>query len=523
MKAEDLRKSILQLAIQGKLVPQDPNDEPASVLLERIRIEKQKLIKEGKIKKDKGESIIFKGDDNRHYEKIGNEIVCIDEEVADCDIPETWCFCRMSAIANIFTGNSINETEKQRKYVGLSNGYNYIATKDVSFEHTINYENGVKIPFGKSNFRIAYKYTPLLCIEGGSAGRKIAILEQDVCFGNKLCAFQSLGVNPKYLYYYLQNPLFIQIFKSKTTGIIGGVSVNTLKTLIFALPPLSEQARIVAEIEKFEPLIAEYDKLEQQATKLDDEIYDNLKKSILQYAIQGKLVPQDPNDEPASVLLARIRAEKKAQLGKKYVDSYIYKGDDNCYYEKNGATIKNITAEIPFDIPENWSVCRLKNICSKIVDGDHNPPKGVDSITNYLMLSSQNINHDKIVSLDKVRYLSEDVFKIENERTNLCMGDILFTSVGTLGRTCIYKGGLNLCFQRSVSVITTYINNDYLKLFLDSPHFQSKVVKESTGTAQKGFYLNQLENSIIVVPPLSEQLRIVKEVKTIFSKIKDEI
>lgn len=139
------------------------------------------------------------------------------------------------------------------------------------------------------------------------------------------------------------------------------------------------------------------------------------------------------------------------------------------------------------------------------------------------MLSSQNINHDKIVSLDKVRYLTEDVFKMENERTNLCVGDILFTSVGTLGRSCIYKGGLNLCFQRSVSVITTYINNDYLKLFLDSPHFQSKVVKEATGTAQKGFYLNQLENSIVVVPPVNEQIRIVNEVNIIFSKLKDEI
>lgn len=125
------------------------------------------------------------------------------------------------------------------------------------------------------------------------------------------------------------------------------INQKILKSAFVPLPPLAEQARIVAEIEKYEPLIAEYDKLEQQATKLDAEIYDNLKKSILQYAIQGKLVPQDPNDEPASVLLARIRAEKKSQLGKKYVESYIYKGDDNCYYEKVGSTVKNITDQIP--------------------------------------------------------------------------------------------------------------------------------------------------------------------------------
>ena len=318
MKAEQLRKSILQLAIQGKLVPQDSNDEPASVLLERIRAEKQLLIKEGKIKKDKNDSVIFKGDDNRYYEKVGNNPpVCIDDETSEFDLPDTWSLCRFSSIAEIFTGNSINEAEKQKKYTGLTNGYNYIGTKDVGFDHTVNYNNGVKIPFEQNNFRIAHKFTPLLCIEGGSAGRKIGILQEDVCFGNKLCAFESFGVAPKYIYYFLQSSSFTKVFKEKTTGIIGGVSVNTLKHLLFAVPPLSEQARIVAEIEKFEPLIAEYDKLEQQARKLDEEIYDKLKKSILQYAIQGKLVPQEPNDEPASVLLERIRAEKKAKLGKK--------------------------------------------------------------------------------------------------------------------------------------------------------------------------------------------------------------
>lgn len=146
---------------------------------------------------------------------------------------------------------------------------------------------------------------------------------------------------------------------NKIGAAIPHLNKNLFKSLLIGIPPLAEQSRIVFEIEKYEPLIAEYDKLEQQATKLDEEIYDKLKKSILQYAIQGKLVPQEPNDEPASILLERIRAEKKAKLGKKYVDSYIYKGDDNCYYEKVGETVTNINDEIPFELPENWAWIRL--------------------------------------------------------------------------------------------------------------------------------------------------------------------
>ena len=428
----------------------------------------------------------------------------------------------MSTIANVYTGNSINETEKQRKYVGLSNGYNYIATKDVSFEHAINYENGVKIPFSEINFKVAYKNTPLLCIEGGSAGRKIAILEQDVCFGNKLCAFQSLGVNPKYLYYYLQNPLFIQVFKSKTTGIIGGVSVNTLKTLIFALPPLAEQIRIVAEIEKFEPLIAEYDKLEQQATKLDDEIYDKLKKSILQYAIQGKLVPQNPNDEPASVLLKRIRAEKKAKLGKKYVDSCIYKGDDNCYYEKVGTNEPVRLDYLPFDIPNSWSWVRLEN--AVIINPRNDLPDNLEvSFVEMKAISDGYNNHFSATT----RSWKE----VKSGFTHFQNGDVGFAKITP-------------CFQNRKSVVFSSLQNGYgagttelhilrpiqgtilskyLLCFVKSPYLIEYGKQKFSGTAgQQRFGTDEVKKTLFPLPPLVEQECIVNQVKIMLEKLKDE-
>ena len=428
----------------------------------------------------------------------------------------------MSTIANVYTGNSINETEKQRKYVGLSNGYNYIATKDVSFEHAINYENGVKIPFSEINFKVAYKNTPLLCIEGGSAGRKIAILEQDVCFGNKLCAFQSLGVNPKYLYYYLQNPLFIQVFKSKTTGIIGGVSVNTLKTLIFALPPLAEQIRIVAEIEKFEPLIAEYDKLEQQATKLDDEIYDKLKKSILQYAIQGKLVPQNPNDEPASVLLKRIRAEKKAKLGKKYVDSCIYKGDDNCYYEKVGTNEPVRLDYLPFDIPNSWSWVRLEN--AVIINPRNDLPDNLEvSFVEMKAISDGYNNHFSATT----RSWKE----VKSGFTHFQNGDVGFAKITP-------------CFQNRKSVVFSSLQNGYgagttelhilrpiqgtilskyLLCFVKSPYLIEYGKQKFSGTAgQQRFGTDEVKKTLFPLPPLVEHECIVNQVKIMLEKLKDE-
>ena len=252
-----------------------------------------------------------------------------------------------------------------------------------------------------------------------------------------------------------------------------------------------------------------------------------LRQKILDLAIRGKLVPQDPNDEPASVLLERIRAEKQqmvkdGKLKAKDIknDTVIFKGEDNLHYEKFAdGTVKCIEDEIPFELPERWEWCRLINICSKLIDGDHNPPKGEDTVTQYLMLSSTNINNDTLVELEKVRYLSKDIFDKENQRTDVNIGDIFFTSVGSIGRSCVYTGGFNICFQRSVSVIRTFILNEYLKRYLDAPFIQNKIAREATGTAQKGFYLNQLSNCLIAVPPINEQQKIANAVNKLMEYI----
>ena len=244
-----LQKSILQEAIQGLLVRQDSSDETASVLLDRIRSEKYKLLREGKLKKkDVVESVIFKDEDNKYYEKVGGKVLDISDEIP-FDIPESWQWARLASIANLYTGNSISENEKRAKYTGVV-GMDYIGTKDVGFDSTINYSNGISIPSKYlSDFKIAPIGSVLLCIEGGSAGRKIAILEKEVCFGNKLCCFSPYADLSHYLFYYLQSPAFFEVFQRSKTGIIGGVSVNTLKDLLVAVPPLKEQVRIVAKIQ----------------------------------------------------------------------------------------------------------------------------------------------------------------------------------------------------------------------------------------------------------------------------------
>ena len=513
MKAEDLKNSILQLAMEGKLVPQNPNDEPASVLLEKIRDEKERLIKAKKIKRNNKESFIFRK--NGHfYEKIGKKEkpVCIDDEIP-FEVPDSWEWVRINTIREVYTGNSINKTEKETKFTGLTEGYNYIATKDVKFDNSLDYDNGVKIPKDLEKFRIAPEGSVLLCIEGGSAGRKIGILNQDVCFGNKLACFKTFKDNNDFLFYYLQSPNFKEIFKSKKTGIIGGVGIAKLRNVLIPIPPLNEQKRIINEINKLNPLINEYGSFKEQLDKLNSEFPDKLKSSILQEAIQGKLVPQESNDEPASVLFERISDEKERLIKEKKIkrnknESFIYK-KNNHYYEKIGRKGEEICIddEIPFDIPENWQWCKLENIVKILGDGIHGTPD-YDDKGEYYFINGNNLNNGQIVFKENTKKVNYEEYL--KHKKDLNESTVLVSINGTIGNVAFYNDE-KVMLGKSACYFNLFENifKEYIKLLIETDYFMKYALNSATGTTIKNVSLKAMKNWLIPIPPFNEQIKIV--------------
>ena len=495
MKAEQLRKSILQLAIQGKLVKQDPNDEPASVLLERIRAEKQRLIKEGKIKKDKGDSIIFKGDDNCHYEKIGSEVKNIDDEI-DFDLPDGWEYIRLCTVCWL---------DDVKKSVGEK--LPYLDAKTLRGKTDITY-----LTEGK----IVDIETKVILVDGENSGEVF-----DVPFkGYMGSTFKILGASKYFNLQYLNTILdfYKDVFRGNKIGAaIPHLNKNLFKSLIIGLPPVKEQERIVEKIKGFTPILSEYDKLEQQSTKLDTEIYDKLKKSILQYAIQGKLVEQDGNDEPALVLLERIRAEKKAQLGKKYVESYIYKGDDNCYYEHIDGKDVNITEEIPFDLPIGWEWTRWGELSESIQYG-YNAPAKENARIKMVRISDI---HNNEVLWDNVPYC--DIAEQEIPTYLLKANDILFARTGgTVGKSYLVTTVPEDAIYAGYLIRTRYsreLSPQYLKYFMESNLYWEQLREGTIATAQPNCNGKTLSKMLLPLPPLAEQKRIVNKINEIFAKL----
>ncbi|MDD7451519.1 MAG: restriction endonuclease subunit S [Treponema sp.] len=507
MDTKLLKQKILDLAIHGKLVPQNPNDESATVLLEKIRAEKAEKIKKGELKADKNDSYIFVGEDNRHYEKFADGTVKDIEDEIPFDVPEGWAWCR-------FSDCTINR-DSERKPVSSKD------RKDI--KKIYDYYGATGIVDKVESYLFDEKL--LLIGEDGanllSRSKNNAFIATGKYWVNNHA--HVIDATDKDFLEYLKTYINSLILDEFITGSAQPKFTQAaLNTLYVPFPPKNEQKRIIIEIERIFSII---DTLETDKLALQTAI-KQAKSKILDLAIHGKLVPQDPNDESASVLLERLREEKEAKIAKGELkrdknDSYIYKSTtDNCHYEKfNGKEAVCIDEEIPFDIPENWQWVKLGRICTKLVDGDHNPPKGIEEKTDYIMASSRNINHNTVEDLENVRYLTKEMFEIENQRTKATEGDIFFTSVGTLGRSCIYDGSLNICFQRSVSILKTEIDNKYLKYFFDSSFYQNYVVEHATGTAQMGFYLQEMSESYIAIPPISEQKRIVSKIEEMFERL----
>jgi type I restriction enzyme S subunit len=489
MNAQQLKNAILQEAIEGRLVPQDPNDEPASILLERIRAEKARLVKEGKLKKK------------------DLEVKPISEDEIPFEIPDSWEWCRLGDVTEIARGGSPRPIKEY--LTDDTNGLNWIKIGDT--DKGGKYINSCKEkikPEGLKKTRMVHPGDFLLT-NSMSFGRPYITNIEGCIHDGWLMISPYAGVfDQSFLFYVLSSAFAHKQFSGKVAGaVVQNLNSDKVADSFVPLPPLAEQKRIVEKIEELLPKVEKYGKAQDELNKLNEELPERLKKSILQEAIEGRLVPQDPNDEPASDLLAKIRKEK---------EQLVKEGK----LKKKDLEVKTISEdEIPFEIPESWEWVRVKSIANKIVDGDHNPPKGLSSDSGYYMLSSKNINNNGIVEFDGVRYLTYEDWKKCNERTNLQKGDVLLTTVGTLGRSCVYESDKPYCFQRSVSVIQSFIFNYYLKYCFDSPFFQSFIDDKATGTAQRGFYLNQLENAIIPIPPLAEQHRIVEKLEQVLGEI----
>ena len=339
----------------------------------------------------------------------------------------------------------------------------------------------------------------------------------NVAMAKVIPLFDIKTISIEYLFFYYKSSLYQDTIIGHSRSAQAGFNKDDLSKMFFVLPPLSEQIRIVNALKNIEPLIAEYDKLEQQATKLDGEIYDKLKKSILQYAIQGKLVPQDSNDEPAAILLERIRAEKKVQLGKKYDESYIYKGDDNCYYEKVGSETKNITDEIPFDIPDSWTWCRL----GQIIDFSKNISTSASEIPDSAwVLDLEDIEKDSGRILTKKRMID---IKSKSDKHKFFKGNVLYSKLRPYLNKVVVANENGYCTSEILVFDFTPIYNIYAQIFLMSPYFVDYAMAGAYGVKMPRIGSERGNNALIPLPPLAEQKRIVEQINDIFCKLKDEI
>ena len=489
MKAKDLRSSILQLAISGKLVPQNPDDEPASVLLAKIRAEKAKLVKEGKIKKQK-------------------PLPPVTEDEKPFDIPDSWVWVRLGEISyGVEYGTSAKSAKTGEIPVirmgNLQNGIidwtNLVYTSNAKEIKQYSLHSG-DVLFNRTNSRELVGKTSIY--QG----------EQPAIFAGYLVRVnQSKNINSYYLNYFLNSYYAWDIGQQVRSDGINQSNINGQKlcNFIFPLPPLAEQQRISAKIKELMPLVKDYDKAETELSALNETFPQDLRKSLLQYAVEGKLVPQDPNDEPASVLLEKIRAEK-AKLVK---EGKI----------KPQKPLPPITEdEKPFDIPNSWAWVRLRDIASITGGGT---PKSSENLYwdhgNIAWVTPADLGKNRSMFISSGERNITSAGLSTSSAQLLAEGTVVFSSRAPIGYIAIAAN--NLCTNQGCKSATFYINKMNIFFYYVLIQRTPDIIARASGTTFKEISGEGFAETIVPLPPLAEQKRIVAKLEQLLPYCGDKL
>ena len=527
MDTKALRQKILDLAIRGKLIPQDPNDEPASVLLERIRAEKQQMVKDGRLKaKDvKNDTIIFVGEDNLHYEKFADGTVkCIEDEIP-FDVPDGWEWERLSNIA-AFSGGKTPSTSHREFWDG---NVLWVTSKDMKSKY-ISSSLLMLSEKGASQMQLYPSDTILMVTRSGILRHTlpVAILKSDATVNQDIKAICLYDCSmTEWVYSCLkgmEEQLLLRYTKSGTT--VENINFDEFIGVLLPIPPSSEKSRIIDRVEKACKAV---DVMDEEKTALGDAVV-KAKALILDLAIRGRLVPQNPDDEPASVLLDRIRAEKEELVKQGNIkrdkrESFIFRGEDNSYYEKVRNECICIDDDLPYDIPVNWAWCELQDCCYKEIKRGRSP-KYAD--TGKVLSFAQKCNQKSgSINISLAQWIDDSSIDRYDEDEYMLDGDIVInsTGTGTLGRVGIYHDSDNhartpIVPDSHVTIVRTssLINSSYIFLCLKAMQSNLEELGEGS-TNQKELKPLTIQQQRIPVPPLDEQHAIVKRVYAFFEEL----
>ena len=518
MDTKALRQKILDLAIRGKLVPQDSNDEPASVLLERIRQQKQQMVKEGKLKpKDiKNDSVIFVGEDNLHYEKFADDSVkCIEDEIP-FELPDGWAWERLSNLAS-FSGGKTPSTSRSEYWDG---DILWVTSKDMKSKYITSSQLRLST-LGAEQMQMYQPDTLLLVTRSGILRHTlpVAILKECATINQDLKAIiLYMPQLAEYIYVCLkgmETQLLLKYTKSGTT--VENVNFDEFQKVLLPIPPIQQIDRIMSSTGSAESVVST---IEDDKAALADYVI-KAKSKILDLAIRGQLVPQDPDDEPASVLLERIRAEKEelikqGKIKRDKKESVIFRGEDNSYYEKMGGKVVNIDDEIPFELPESWAWCRgyscFEGLGSTKPQGDSFDYIDIDAIDNrlhcikdakHLPVSdapsrASRAVKDGSVLFSLVRPYLENIAFVEEKHSN-----------------CIASTGFYVCNSNGVLL------PEFMFFLMISGYVVNGLNQYMKGDNSPSISKDNIENWLYPVPPIGEQQTICAKLKTVFTLVEN--